>query len=98
MQRLKGSCVVKLDEGGVQGGQIVLQESSRVSPPADSLPIPEPNLPPPPPHDCFLNVKMSLALEPFLPSGGGVVVDFGEGDGVEDGEGEGEACGVEVPP
>lgn len=33
-----------------------------------------------------------------MPSGGGVVVDFGEGDGVEDGEGEGEACGVEVPP
>lgn len=92
MPRLKG-----LRSWGVEaaGGQIVTQESSRVAPVA---PFPEPNLPLPPAHDCFLNVKMSRALEPFLPSGGGVVVDLGEGDGVEDREGEGEGCGVEVPP
>lgn len=50
----------------------------------------------PSPQDCFRNVKISRALEPFLPSGGGVGVGFGEGEGVDDGVGEG--CGVEVPP
>lgn len=58
---------------------------------------PPPTPPPPPPQDCFLKVKISRVLEPFLPTGGGVVVDFGEGEGVEDGEGE-EGWGVEVPP
>lgn len=42
-------------------------------------------------------MKISRALEHFLPSSGGVGVVFGEGEGVDDGEGE-EGCGVEVPP
>lgn len=53
--------------------------------------------PSPPPQDCFRKVKISRVLEPFLPTGGGVVVVFGEGEGVDEGEGE-EGCGVEVPP
>lgn len=42
-------------------------------------------------------MKISLVLEAFLLSGGGVGVGFGEGEGVGDGDGE-EGCGVEVPP
>lgn len=37
-----------------------------------------------PPHDCFLNVKMSRFLEPLLLTGGGVGVWLGEDD--EEGE------------
>lgn len=48
-------------------------------------------------QDCFRKVKISRALEPFLASGGGVVVEFGEGEGVGDDVGE-EGWGVEVPP
>lgn len=50
-----------------------------------------------PSQDVFRKVKISRALEPFLPSGGGVVVEFGEGDGVGDDVGV-EGWGVEVPP
>lgn len=46
-----------------------------------------------PSQDGFRKVKISRALEPFLPSGGGVVMEFGEGED----EGE-EGWGVEVPP
>lgn len=53
--------------------------------------------PAPPPQDCLRKVKISRVLEPFLPRGGGVVVVFGDGEGVDDGEGE-EGCGVDVPP
>lgn len=50
-----------------------------------------------PSQDGFRKVKMSRALEPFLPSGGGVVVEFGEGEGVGVDVGV-EGWGVEVPP
>lgn len=39
-------------------------------------------------QDCFRKVKISRALEPFLPPGGGVVVEVGEGKGVGDDGGE----------
>lgn len=48
-------------------------------------------------QDCFRKVKISRALEPFLPTGGVVVVEFGEGEGEGGDVGE-EGCGVEVPP
>lgn len=49
------------------------------------------------PQDCLRKVKISLVLEPFLPTGGGVVVEFGDGEGVDEVVGE-EGWGVAVPP
>lgn len=50
-----------------------------------------------PSQDGFRKLNISRGLEPLLPTGGGVVVEFGEGDGVGDDVGE-EGWGVEVPP
>lgn len=48
------------------------------------------SLPPISTQDCFRNMKMSLVLQPLLPSGSGV--------GLGEGEGDGEGWGVAVPP
>lgn len=83
--------MVKLEAGAVERGGAAK---------SSGIPQMDPNIcctntsqdqqssPPPPPQDCFRKVKISRVLEPFLPTGGGVVVEFGEGEGVDDGEGE----------